>query len=69
MARIVDDENSEMLRYLAEQGLVPGVAVTVRRVAPFNGPLTILLEDGQERVIGYNVATLILVQITHHNEE
>lgn len=65
VARIVDDENSEMLRYLAEQGLMPGVWVEVRQVAPFDGPLTIVVEDGQERVIGHNVASAVLVQTGH----
>ncbi|MFW6042363.1 MAG: metal-dependent transcriptional regulator [Chloroflexota bacterium] len=61
ISRIVDDADSEMLRYLAGLGLTPGIAFTVRDVAPFEGPLTLEL-DGKERVIGYNVAGVILVE-------
>lgn len=60
VARIPNDENSEMLRYLAQLGLVPGAAIKVVDVAPFDGPLTLLV-DGVERVVGYAVATAVLV--------
>jgi len=61
VARIPDDSNSELLRYLAGLGLVPGAMVTIVEVAPFLGPLTIEVGDGQ-KVIGRNLAELILVQ-------
>ena len=63
VARIPNDENSEMLRYLAELGLMPGAAVEVRQAEPFDGPLTVVI-DGIERVIGYAIATAVLVTIT-----
>ena len=59
--RIIDDANSELLRYLAEMGLTPGTAVTVQSVAPFEGPLTLLIAD-ETRVIGRNVAASVLVE-------
>jgi DtxR family Mn-dependent transcriptional regulator len=59
--RIVDDSNSELLRYLADLGLVPGALIRVQEVAPFQGPITIEV-DGQQRVIGQNVAAGILVR-------
>jgi DtxR family Mn-dependent transcriptional regulator len=62
VARILDDSNSELLRYLAGLGLVPGAAVRVAAVAPFLGPLTIEV-GGESRVIGRNLAELILVEI------
>jgi DtxR family Mn-dependent transcriptional regulator len=61
--RILDDANSELLRYLAEMGLVPGTAVTVQTVAPFDGPLTLLI-DNEPIVIGRAVAASVLVEIT-----
>jgi len=61
VARVPDDSNSELLRYLAGLGLVPGAMVTVVEVAPFLGPLTIEVGDGQ-KIIGRNLADLILVQ-------
>ncbi len=60
IARIQDDANSEMLRYLAELGLTLGKTVKILNVAPFDGPLTIEI-DGQETVIGNAIATAILV--------
>jgi DtxR family transcriptional regulator, Mn-dependent transcriptional regulator len=60
--RIIDDANSELLRYLADMGLVPGTAVKVLTIAPFDGPLTLLIDD-DTKVIGYNVATSILVEM------
>lgn len=60
VARIQDDANSEMLRYLAELGLTPGKTIQVLDAAPFDGPLTIEV-DGQQRVIGNAVASAILV--------
>lgn len=60
--RILDDSNSELLRYLADLGLVPGAVVQVTEVAPFQGPMTIDV-DGRQRVIGQNVAAGILVRV------
>ena len=60
--RIFDDANSELLRYLADMGLVPGTAVKVLNVAPFDGPLTLMIKD-ETIVIGHKVATSILVEM------
>jgi DtxR family transcriptional regulator, Mn-dependent transcriptional regulator len=62
IARIMDDANSEMLRYLAELGLTPGVDIEIAEVAPFAGPITLLV-GGQKRVIGRKVAESILVTV------
>ncbi len=62
VARIPDDSNSELLRYLAGLGLVPGALVRVTAVAPFHGPLTIQIDDSAQ-VIGRNLAELILVEL------
>ena len=61
MARVLDDSNSELLRYLADLGLVPGADFRVVAVAPFLGPLTIEI-DGTSQVIGRNLAEMILVE-------
>ena len=61
MSRIPDDSNSELLRYLAGLGLVPGVEVRMIEVAPFLGPLTIAVSD-EHKVIGRNLAELVLVE-------
>ena len=61
VSRIPDDSNSELLRYLAGLGLVPGAEVSVTVVAPFLGPLTVEVA-GATQVIGRNLADLILVE-------
>jgi DtxR family Mn-dependent transcriptional regulator len=62
VARIPNDANSDMLRYLAKLGLVPGVELTVIDVAPFDGPLTVDIE-GQTKIIGHKVASSVLVEL------
>lgn len=62
VARIPNDANSDMLRYLAKLGLVPGVELSVIDVAPFDGPLTVDIE-GQTKIIGYKVASSVLVEL------
>ena len=63
VARIPNDENSEMLRYLADLGLVPGAGVKVLSVEPFDGPLTVKINE-VERIVGFAVATAVLVSLS-----
>lgn len=58
MVRRVPDGDAELLRYLAELSLVPGRRVTMRRTAPFNGPLTIDV-DGTEHAVSRELADQI----------
>lgn len=62
VARITHDEDGEMLRYIAELGLMPGQEITVVEVAPFDGPVTVDVQ-GEQQVIGHNVATAVLVEL------
>jgi len=62
ITRILDDSNAELLRYLADLGLVPGAQVRVLAIAPFQGPITVEV-DHQSQVIGQNVANGILVRL------
>jgi len=55
----VGDENTERLHYLAEQGLIPGVHLTVIDRQPFNGPTIVRLGDGTTRVVGQELALLL----------
>ena len=41
----VTDQQPDLLRYLAELGLIPGAIVTVRARAPFDGPITLAVGD------------------------
>jgi len=60
ITRITDDANGDMLRYLAELGLTPGTAVQVLQAAPFDGPLTVKINN-REVVIGRTIANVIFV--------
>jgi DtxR family transcriptional regulator, Mn-dependent transcriptional regulator len=62
VSRIPDDANSELLRYLAELGLVPGATVEVTAVAPLDGPRTILINN-EEKIVGRRVVTAVRVAI------
>jgi DtxR family Mn-dependent transcriptional regulator len=56
--RRVPDNDSELLRYLADLGLVPGGSVTMRRAEPFDGPVTVAVE-GEEHAISRELAMQI----------
>lgn len=62
VARITHDEDAEMLRYIAELGLMPGQEITVMEVAPFDGPVTVDVA-GEQQIIGHNVAMAVLVEL------
>lgn len=60
IARIVDDSNSELLRYLSKIGLTPGTPITVQAIAPFEGPITLTMPNTTQ-VIGHKIGQTILV--------
>ena len=57
----VGDKDAERLRYLAELGVTPGTRIRVVARAPFEGPITIAVANG-ERAIGPSLARQILVE-------
>lgn len=57
----VGDEDAEMLRYLDELGLRPGVAVTLADRAPFGGPLTVRIGK-VARQVGEELARQVMVE-------
>ncbi len=62
----VDDEDSEILRYLGKLGIYPGTRMTLLETAPFQGPLTVLVGDNRYN-LGYQVASSILVTAEESN--
>ncbi len=62
VSRILQDDNSERLRYLAELGLTPGTAIELIAVEPKDGPITFRLH-GEERVINHDAAAVVLVDL------
>jgi len=59
----IGDEKSDLLRYLASLGLVPGVSVRLEEKAPFNGPIIVNVR-GSRYALGQQVATRIRVRRT-----
>lgn len=60
MVSRVKDQDPELLRYLEKIGLLPGIKIKVREKAPFEGPVTLLVENN-EQVIGREVAKNIFI--------
>ena len=56
----VSDKNGERLRYFAELGLVPGATVEVTGREPFDGPISLVVEENA-RSVGPAVASQVLV--------
>lgn len=54
----VKDQDPELLRYLEKTGVIPGVKLTILEKAPFEGPITVLLEN-EEKTLGYSIARQI----------
>src|SRR5947199_53628 len=58
--RQVGTQDAARLRYLADQGLTPGVLLVVSDRQPFNGPTTIaLVPSGDPRIVGRDLAQLL----------
>ena len=64
VSRVPDNAQGDLLRYLAQLGLVPGSRLSVIEAAPFDGPLTVEI-DGKKEVIGNRIASSIRVEITN----
>jgi DtxR family Mn-dependent transcriptional regulator len=57
----VNEELPEILRYLAQIGLRPGVAIVVEQKAPLGGPITLAI-DGEKHAISLELAAMITVR-------
>lgn len=57
----IEREETHVLRYLAQLGLVPGASVEVVNHAPFNGPLLIAVGDANYAV-GRDIAERVMVK-------
>ncbi len=57
----VPEEEAELLRYLAELGLIPKAEVKIVEVAPFGGPMTLTI-NGASAAVGPELASKVLVE-------
>jgi DtxR family Mn-dependent transcriptional regulator len=58
----VSDSDPAMLRYLAEQGILPGKRIDVLERQPFGGPLLVSV-DGREQALGGQLAGAMRVEV------
>src|SRR5918992_899475 len=58
----VSDRDGDRLRYLAELGMTPGTTFEVIERAPFDGPITVRLDDGSARSVGQSLGRQVLVE-------
>lgn len=63
IVRRIGDQSPDVLRYLAEIGLIPGTQVQVLARAPLQGPLTVRIKDA-EQVLGRDLAHTIWVSLS-----
>jgi len=56
----VRDQNPELLRYLEQQGVLPGVELTIIEKAPFDGPINLKI-DGELISLGFTIAQNIFL--------
>jgi DtxR family Mn-dependent transcriptional regulator len=68
ISRVLDDADSKLLRYLGSLGLVPGVRLKIIETAPFDGPITVELDD-KTLIIGFKVADSILIRPVDATQE
>lgn len=57
----IKTDSQEMLEHILDRGFNLGSDVTVLARDPFEGPVTTLV-DGEQRIVGHNVAACILVE-------
>jgi DtxR family Mn-dependent transcriptional regulator len=58
----VSDADPEMLRYLADQGIMPGGCIHVLERQPFGGPLLVSV-DGSEYTLGGGLLRAMRVNV------
>ncbi|MGB1748897.1 MAG: metal-dependent transcriptional regulator [Dehalococcoidia bacterium] len=54
----IPEDDAELVGYLEESGVLPGVEITVTEVAPYRGIVSLDI-DGRNAVLGYNVSNEI----------
>ncbi len=67
VSRVTESKNSDLLCYLARLGIVPGAEISVVDVAPFDGPLTLQI-DNEYQIVDHKIAEIIQVQTIHKTE-
>ncbi len=58
----IPEDDAELVAYLQESGVLPGVEVMVADVAPYRGVVTLRI-GGEDAVLGYNVSSEIRLRV------
>jgi DtxR family Mn-dependent transcriptional regulator len=61
MVSVISESNTKFLHYLTSLGLIPGAEVKVLEKAPFDGTLTIEVNDST-KAVGPQAASFIMVE-------
>lgn len=61
VVRRIKNRSPDELRYLASIGLTTGVTLEVTNCSPAKGPFRVLINDGTEQVIDYQLAKFLMV--------
>jgi Fe2+ transport system protein FeoA len=59
--------STEVFKYVAQRGLLPGHSLRVVEIAPLQGPMLVTV-NGVEAALGFRLAEFILVQPTSECE-
>jgi DtxR family Mn-dependent transcriptional regulator len=62
MTSVISEGNTEFLHYLNSLGLIPGATITIREKAPYDGTLTIEVNNAS-KAISREAASLIMVKV------
>lgn len=62
LVRRVGNDDAKLLRYFHDIGLHPKARITVKDKAPFNGPITVVV-DQEERIIGNHISQQVFVEL------
>lgn len=63
----IREEDGEILDYLDARAVRPGSRVRIEEIAPYDGPRSVLM-DGEQQVLGREVAEHILIELVQGNE-
>lgn len=63
----VDDSNPDLLRYLGELGIFPGTQIKLDSRAPFDGPLSLEI-DNRQHSLGFQAAQAVRVKAVINDE-
>lgn len=63
VVRCVDTDESDLLKYVGDQGVIPGSGIVMHSIAPYGGPVTLETEHGVCS-LGRNIAEIVFVEKT-----